>query len=283
VSDNPLATIRQGLFGILRDEGVGLGPQRGSQHSARPVARDLGQRIIHRFRLTKGDDVCSLLHGVSFLWEVLAGFDTRHDTPPFQTPSPISRHSSQVPRSGSTVRRDYKTLSDSTFPVSDLSRLPDEYNKWIDGLSARIDPSRGVTDANEALIEQQNFEEDCEAYRVESHDIARGVDLLTRAQVAFNADPNAPAGAPFRAWIMMNATFKDAGGDKFVEWRLFQLAFILAQIAGFASRLPSYADDFDVERDEETASLLYFATGGGKSEAFFGTLVYLLFLDRLRG
>ena len=78
----------------------------------------------------------------------------------------------------------------------------------------------------------------------------------------------------------MNATFKDAGGDKFIEWRLFQLAFILAQIAGFASRLPSYEDDFDVERDEETASLLYFATGGGKSEAFFGALVYLLFLDR---
>ncbi|WP_353954275.1 DUF2834 domain-containing protein [Brevundimonas diminuta] len=24
----------------------------------------------------------------------MAGFDTRHDTPPFQTPSPISRHSS---------------------------------------------------------------------------------------------------------------------------------------------------------------------------------------------
>ena len=92
--NNPLATIRQGLFGILRDEGVGLGPQRGSQHSARPVARNLGQRIIHRFRLTKGDDVCSLLHGVSFLLEVLAGFDTSHDTPPSQTPSPISRHSS---------------------------------------------------------------------------------------------------------------------------------------------------------------------------------------------
>ena len=32
--------------------------------------------------------------GVSFLLEVLAGFDTRHDTPPSQTPSPISRHSS---------------------------------------------------------------------------------------------------------------------------------------------------------------------------------------------
>lgn len=189
----------------------------------------------------------------------------------------------QVPRASSAVRRDYKTLSDPEYPVSDLSNLSEEYDAWIDGPSQRIDPARDVSDANEALIEQQNFEEDREAYRVESRDIARGVDLLVRAQSAFKADPNDPAGAPFGAWIMMNATFKDAGGDKFVEWRLFQLAFILAQVAGFASRLPSYAENFDAERDEETASLLYFATGGGKSEAFFGALVYLLFLDRLRG
>ncbi|KAA0909960.1 hypothetical protein FLO80_19070 [Aquicoccus porphyridii] len=80
---------------MLRDEGVSLGPQRGRQHPPCPVAGDLGQRIIHSFRLTKGDDVCTLLHGVSFLLEVLAGLDTRHDTPPSQTPSPISRHSSR--------------------------------------------------------------------------------------------------------------------------------------------------------------------------------------------
>ena len=87
---NPLATVRQDLFGMLCDEGVGLCPQRGGQHPARPVPGDPGQRVIHRFRLTQGDDVCSLLHGVSFLLEVLAGLITRHDTPPSQTPSPIS-------------------------------------------------------------------------------------------------------------------------------------------------------------------------------------------------
>ncbi len=32
-----------------------------------------------------------------------------------------------------------------------------------------------------------------------------------------------------------------------------------------------------------SASLLYFPTGGGKSEAFFGLLDLQLFLDRLRG
>ncbi|MCG7519488.1 DEAD/DEAH box helicase family protein [Ruegeria sp. Ofav3-42] len=189
----------------------------------------------------------------------------------------------QVPRTASTVRRDYTTLSDPSYPISDLMRLPEEFNAWINGLSTRIDPTNGDLNANEALIEQQNFEEDCEAYRLEARDIARGIDLLARSQAAFNINPNDPAGAPFRAWIMMNATFKDAGGAKFTEWRLFQIAFVLAQVAGFASRLPSYAEDFDAERDEETASLLYFATGGGKSEAFFGALVYLLFLDRLRG
>ena len=90
---NPLPTIRQDVFGMLRDKGVGFGAERGGQHPARPVPGDLGQRIVNSFRLTQGDDVGIVLHGVSFLLEVLAGFDTRHDTPPSQTPSPISQHS----------------------------------------------------------------------------------------------------------------------------------------------------------------------------------------------
>jgi hypothetical protein len=79
---NALPDVRQDLFGILRDEGVGLGSWRGRQHPARPVPGNLGQRIINSFRLTQGDDVCIVLHGVSFLPEILAGCDTRHDTPP---------------------------------------------------------------------------------------------------------------------------------------------------------------------------------------------------------
>ena len=39
----------------------------------------------------------------------------------------------------------------------------------------------------------------------------------------------------------------------------------------------------NADRDELSASLLYFATGGGKSEAFFGLLIFNVFLDRLRG
>jgi len=54
--------IRQGLLGMLRDEGVSLCAKCSGQHPARPVAGDLDQRIVNRFRLTQGDDVCIVGH-----------------------------------------------------------------------------------------------------------------------------------------------------------------------------------------------------------------------------
>jgi hypothetical protein len=91
---DPLAAVRQGLFGMLRDEGIGLGPQRRRQHAARALTRDLGQRILHGSGLVKRGDRGIVVHGVSLLREVLAGFSTRHDTPPSQAASPIFEHSS---------------------------------------------------------------------------------------------------------------------------------------------------------------------------------------------
>ena len=58
MSHNALAAVWREVFCVFRYEGVGFGPQRGSQHAARPVARNRGQRVIDRFPLTKGDDVC---------------------------------------------------------------------------------------------------------------------------------------------------------------------------------------------------------------------------------
>ena len=194
----------------------------------------------------------------------------------------------QVPRSGSAVRRDYATLSDTDFSVEDLLVLTDEFSAWIEATASSIDPAQGIENPADRAAEATNFEADLEAYRVEKEDIARGIQILIDAQSAFRANPSSRAAAPFRAWVMTNATFREAGKDKqgnvkFESWRLFQLAFILAQLPSFASRMPEYADRFDPEQDEDTASLLFFATGGGKSEAFFGALIYLLFLDRLRG
>src|SRR5664280_2005327 len=63
------------------------------------------------------------------------------------------------------------------------------------------------------------------------------------------------------------------------SWRLFQLAFVLLN-------LPSLTDLHHPERSHETdaiADLLWFATAGGKTEAYLGLTAYTLALRRLQG
>jgi hypothetical protein len=57
------------------------------------------------------------------------------------------------------------------------------------------------------------------------------------------------------------------------KWRPFQLAFILNNIAGIANPL---------DRDREIVDLLFFPTGGGKTEAYLGLAAFTLILRRLR-
>ena len=57
------------------------------------------------------------------------------------------------------------------------------------------------------------------------------------------------------------------------RWRAFQLAFILLNI-------PGLADPDDANR--ETVDLLFFPTGGGKTEAYFGLAAIAIVLRRLR-
>src|SRR6187401_801198 len=58
------------------------------------------------------------------------------------------------------------------------------------------------------------------------------------------------------------------------EWRLFQLAFLLLN-------LESVADPASDHR--ATVELLFFPTGGGKTEAYLGVIAFALALRRLQG
>lgn len=86
-----------------------------------------------------------------------------------------------------------------------------------------------------------------------------------------------------KSFQQMNQTFSDTS-KKYTTWRLFQIVFIV-------SILPDVvACDQDIMPDDERAkthlssmALLYFPTGGGKTEAFLGALVFNLFFDRYRG
>ena len=56
-------------------------------------------------------------------------------------------------------------------------------------------------------------------------------------------------------------------------WRAFQLAFMLLNLPGLADPR---------ERHRETVDLLFFPTGGGKTEAYLGLAAFAIVLRRLR-
>ena len=62
------------------------------------------------------------------------------------------------------------------------------------------------------------------------------------------------------------------------SWRPFQLAFVLVN-------LPALVDPKHEERrlDTGTADLLFFPTGGGKTEAYLGLTAFTLAIRRLQG
>ncbi len=191
-----------------------------------------------------------------------------------------------VPAEIPGVPTDFVTLGAGGFAPASLRPLITAYREWIEAEEKRVNPADGVDDPDQASREREKFRQDIASYRREAERIELGIKLLEQAFTRFNEDPTSREAIPYRAWLLLNRTFAEAGSARGISgWRLFQITFVLAHIPTIASRMNEYAKApwFDPDFDEETATLLYFPTGGGKSEAFFGLLVFNLFFDRLRG
>ena len=188
----------------------------------------------------------------------------------------------------------FAILKDPTFDAARLLELPRAYVDWIDRQEERLTATviTGLA-PDDAAIETARLRKDIAAQRAEAQYIERGVLVLIESKKAYDAitgggggDRDALEGraAPWRAWTLTNEAFalRDAH-EASRGWRLFQMAFVLAHVPVFASRMTEWREHYDPLLDEESVSLLYFPTGGGKSEAFYGTLLFAMFLDRLRG
>lgn len=187
------------------------------------------------------------------------------------------------------VPTSYGVLANATREIVDLHALPDAMETWIDEVrrNTRLSAPGEEGTAVDEISQAARFEDDLAAWQREAERIRSGIRVLVASRETWVDAPASARAAPYRAWILLNQTFAAANPVQANEpppaWRLFQLAFVLAHVPTFASRLPEYSDSFDAAFDEDAVSLLYMSTGGGKTEAFFGTLVYALFLDRLRG
>ena len=148
-------------------------------------------------------------------------------------------------------------LTDGEAARTALSPLVDGYRKWIvvqreatDGL----DPHRRET----AGLLLQNAE-------IAANRIERGI-------VALASDPDVLDAFRVANRAVSAALRQRLQIDK-PGWRAFQLAFMLLN-------LPGIADPGDFDR--EAVDLLFFPTGGGKTEAYLGLSAFTMVLRRLR-
>lgn len=193
-----------------------------------------------------------------------------------------------IPTDGA-VERNIEKLSQPDCLIG-LKPLITAYEAWLTKVENHPvgDGLAGPNAAEQLAVEKEKLHLDLAAWRRELSAIRCGLDILEESRANWSGPgiQKSPLGIPFEAWISMNtAMAKVAKSKGYEEWRLFQLAFILASIPAFATRIPEFHSFYtpEVAKHANAVTLLYFSTGGGKSEAFLGLLVFVLFLDRLRG
>ncbi len=76
-----------------------------------------------------------------------------------------------------------------------------------------------------------------------------------------------------RSFCLMNRAIGISAVGKYDAWRPFQVGFLLANLGSIA----------DPSTEAEIVDIVWFATGGGKTETYLGLLVTAMFHDRLRG
>ena len=187
------------------------------------------------------------------------------------------------------ITLDMRTLAhadDADLPGM-LRPLVGAYRSWAD------DNERSLQDPAERL---QRYEETAREHltraRHAADRIEAGIALLARDESACDAFRFANE-AMWRQRVRQQAIDdrrRDGGATslenavaladepKQRSWRLFQLAFFLLN-------LPALTDPSHSERagDDAVVDLLFFPTGGGKTEAYLGLAAYVLAIRRLQG
>ena len=108
---------------------------------------------------------------------------------------------------------------------------------------------------------QQQATRAAEEFERECGRLEKGIELL-------KADE-----ALFRAFTGMNRAMSFSARGKYDSWRPFQLGFLLANLSSVV----------DKEHEPDVVDVVWFATGGGKTETYLGLLVTAALYDRMTG
>lgn len=154
-------------------------------------------------------------------------------------------------------------------PITTLKSIHIQMQKEQERWEADFEKKRKSLTANGV----RQFSNEIDAFKKEMSRFATGIDLLSKHNMICDA---------FR---YMNQAFRDFAKSKgYDSWRLFQIVFIVSLILDVVAHEQDLMldDDTRIKAKTDDVDILYFPTGGGKTEAFLGILVFNLFFDRLR-
>ncbi|AKL94715.1 helicase domain-containing protein [Clostridium aceticum] len=155
--------------------------------------------------------------------------------------------------------------------IEKLSYVPSVYEKWL------VEQVKTISSLPHHLHQIAN-ENSAKVSKIISR-IKKGIDILKNSEECLRAFQFAnEVMALQRAQSKVANHYRNTGERTHElpqgEWRLFQIAFILMNISGVS----------DLESvDREIVDLLWFPTGGGKTEAYLGISAYTMGLRRLKG
>lgn len=177
-------------------------------------------------------------------------------------PVPIYRQPKYVSRE--TVDAPFDQLARGDFePV--LTRIEDEmeraYHQYVE-IKDEVTQGKN-TDAKES------YDDMLEEFAAERERFRRGKELLLDQD---NDDART-------AFAALNETFDDMG-EEYEGWRLFQVVYIVMSIPDIVAQTSS---ETTIDDALDQCDIIFFPTGGGKTEAYLGLVVFAAFLDRLRG
>ena len=195
-------------------------------------------------------------HGVSAEWEIID--DACHLLRTTWIPSAEVEKTETVPVPGVKLSMEaLGALPDGADAEVVLRPLVVQYRTWIDARRSDIAALQGAR--------RETTEELLRFAGVAADRIERGIAMLVQDADALDAFrvANRAVAQTLRRRLEIEAP----------RWHAFQLAFILLN-------LPGLADPRDPNR--ETVDLLFFPTGGGKTEAYLGLAAFAMVLRRLR-
>lgn len=171
-------------------------------------------------------------------------------------------------------------------------QVADAFSPLIDGYSEWLDQQRAIAEQLPEHLQEPATNAIAEAELAAAR-LREGLEYLSshpQAMQAFRFMNRAMRNQRIRSQVAMRRAANDsetiddaliaieAKGDEAASWRPFQLTFILLQI-------PALTDPTHPFRSGDAANveLLFFPTGGGKTEAYLGLAAYAFAIRRLQG